>query len=131
MLFVTHKLNEVTAITDRVTILRDGRTVASLRTADTSAARNRPRDDRAQRRSQGRARARRAPGAPLLEAADLTIARPGGPARWSTGASLTVRGGEIVGIAGVAGNGQSELVEALVGLRRAGRRPGRGLRRAT
>jgi simple sugar transport system ATP-binding protein len=116
VLFVTHKLHEATAITDRVTILRDGRTVASLRTADTS-----PREIvRAMtgrnvnlKVDKGSARV----GAPLLTALDLTIAGP--TCRPAVDrVNLTVRGGEIVGIAGVAGNGQSELVEALVGLRR-------------
>ena len=52
MLFVTHKLHEVTAITDRVTILRDGRAAAaSLRTADTNAGEDRAGDDRPQRQS--------------------------------------------------------------------------------
>ena len=115
VLFVTHKLNEATAITDRVTILRDGRTVASLHTADTS-----PREIvRAMTGRNVSLKVEKGPprvGAPLLEAVDLTVAGAGRPA--VDRVSLTVRGGEIVGIAGVAGNGQSELVEALVGLRR-------------
>ncbi len=119
VLFVTHKLNEIAAITDRVTILRDGRTVASLSTADTN-----PRE--IVRAMTGRNVALKVdkgpprPGAPHLVAIDLTVA---GPAARPVveGANLSVRGGEIVGIAGVAGNGQSELIEALVGLRRAAR----------
>ena len=115
MLFVTHKLHEVTAITDRVTILRDGRTVASLRTADTDAG-------EIVRAMTGRnvnlkvEKRPLQPGDPLLKAVDVTIASPSGKLAVDR-VSLTVRGGEIVGIAGVAGNGQSELVEALVGLR--------------
>jgi simple sugar transport system ATP-binding protein len=116
ILFVTHKLNEVMAITERTTILRDGRVVESMKTAETT-----PRE--IVRAMTGRSvnlkvdkKAARV-GAPLLEAIDLTIAAPGGKPSVDR-VSLTVRAGEIVGIAGVAGNGQSELVEALAGLRR-------------
>jgi simple sugar transport system ATP-binding protein len=116
VLFVTHKLNEVAALTDRVTILRDGRTVARLRTADTSPreiVRSMTGRNVTLRIAKGPARI----GAPLLSAVDLTVAGPSGRPAVDR-VNLTVRGGEIVGIAGVAGNGQSELVEALVGLRR-------------
>jgi general nucleoside transport system ATP-binding protein len=115
ILLVTHKLHEVTAITDRVTVLRDGRTVATLRTADTDAG-------EIVRAMTGRninlKAAKRAaqPGDPVLYADGVTIASPGGLA--VNRVSLFVRGGEIVGVAGVAGNGQSELIEALVGLRK-------------
>ena len=115
VLFVTHKLHEVTAITDRVTILRDGRTVASLRTADTDAG-------EIVRAMTGRnvnlkvEKRPAQPGDALLKAVDVTIASPSGKLAVDR-VSLTVRSGEIVGIAGVAGNGQNELVEALVGLR--------------
>ena len=116
ILLVTHKLHEVTAITDRVTVLRDGRTVASLCTADTDA-------DEIVRAMTGRnvslkvAKRPAQPGDPVLSADGLTIAASSG-GRAVDQVSLTVRGGEIVGVAGVAGNGQSELVEALVGLRK-------------
>jgi simple sugar transport system ATP-binding protein len=115
VLLVTHKLHEVTAITDRVTILRDGRTVANLRTVDTDAGEivramtGRNVNLKVEKRSLE-------PGDTLLKAVDVTIASPSGK-RAVDRVSLTVRGSEIVGIAGVAGNGQSELVEALVGLR--------------
>jgi simple sugar transport system ATP-binding protein len=115
VLFVTHKLHEVTAITHRVTVLRDGRTVANLRTADTDA-------DEIVRAMTGRninLKVRKRPVEPgdtRLKAVDVTIASPSGK-RVVDRVSLTVRAGEIVGIAGVAGNGQNELVEALVGLR--------------
>jgi general nucleoside transport system ATP-binding protein len=116
VIFVTHKLHEVTAITDRVTILRDGRTVASLRTADTSAREI----VNAMTGRNVNLKVEKGPahiGAPRLAAVDLVIAGVAGKPAVNR-ATLTVRGGEIVGIAGVAGNGQSELVEALVGLRR-------------
>ena len=115
VLLVTHKLHEITAITDRVTILRDGRTVASLRTAETSPGeiiRAMTGRNVNLKVAKGPSRA----GAPRLTAVDLAIAGAAGrPAVDRVG--LSVRAGEIVGIAGVAGNGQNELVEALVGLR--------------
>jgi simple sugar transport system ATP-binding protein len=116
ILFVTHKLNEVMAITDGVTVLRDGRVVARMKTSETSAGEivramtGRNVNTRIER---GAAR----PGAPLLTVEKLTVAGAGGRPLVDA-AALEVRAGEIVGVAGVAGNGQSELVEALVGLRR-------------
>jgi simple sugar transport system ATP-binding protein len=115
VLFVTHKLHEVTAITHRVTVLRDGRTVANLRTADTDAGEI----VRAMTGRNVNLKVRKRPAEPgdtCLKAVDVTIASPSGK-RVVDRVSLTVRAGEIVGIAGVAGNGQNELVEALVGLR--------------
>jgi simple sugar transport system ATP-binding protein len=116
ILFVTHKLNEVMAITDAVTVLRDGRVAARMKTSETSpdeivrAMTGRNVNTRVQR---GTARL----GAPLLTVNKLTVAGPGGRPLVDA-ATFDVRAGEIVGIAGVAGNGQNELVEALVGLRR-------------
>ncbi len=116
ILFVTHKLHEVMAITDRVTVLRDGKVVERMVTAETT-------DREIIRAMTGRSvnlHIEKPPaktGAPLLEARDLTVAAPGGRPLVDR-VSLTVNAGEIVGIAGVAGNGQSELVEALIGLRR-------------
>jgi simple sugar transport system ATP-binding protein len=115
ILFVTHKLHEVMAITDRVTVLRDGRVVDRMVTADTT-----PRD--IVRAMTGRSvnlnveKGPARPGAILLEASDLTVAAPGGKPLVDR-VGFRLRGGEIVGVAGVAGNGQTELVEALVGLR--------------
>jgi general nucleoside transport system ATP-binding protein len=116
VLLVTHKLHEAIAITDRVTILRDGRTVASLRTIETN-----PREIiRAMTGRNVNLNVEKGPpqvGAPRLTAVDLTVS--GATAQPAVDrVSLYVRAGEIVGIAGVAGNGQNELIEALVGLRR-------------
>lgn len=114
ILFVTHKLHEVMAISDRVTVLCDGRVVARMATRDTS-----PRE--IVRAMTGRslapppARAPAAPGAVLLDVRGLTVRAPGRPPPVDR-ATLQVRAGEIVGVAGVAGNGQEELVAALVGL---------------
>src|ERR1700733_12870144 len=77
VLFVTHKLHEVTAITDRITILRDGRTVVSLRTADTDAG-------EIVRAMTGRninvtvEKRQAQPGEALLKSVDVTIASPSG-----------------------------------------------------
>jgi general nucleoside transport system ATP-binding protein len=115
ILFVTHKLDEVMAITHRVTVLRDGRVVERMKTSETS-----PRE--IVRAMTGRNvnlridKAQASPGAPLLEAVNLTVAAPYGKPVVDK-ASFSVCAGEIVGIAGVAGNGQSELIETLVGLR--------------
>ncbi|MEO8667783.1 MAG: ABC transporter ATP-binding protein, partial [Bauldia sp.] len=115
ILFVTHKIHEVMAITDRVTVLRDGRVVDRMVTRDTS-------EREIVRAMTGRSvnlridRPAATPGAPLLEAVNLTVAAPHARPLVDR-VNLAVRAGEIVGIAGVAGNGQSELVEALIGLR--------------
>lgn len=109
VVLVTHKLREVLAGSDRVTVLRDGRVAARLVTADTSA-------DEIAAAMTGRAvewdrvHPPGTPGEVVLSVTGLTT----GAVR---AAGLTVRAGEIVGVAGVAGNGQSELVEALAGLR--------------
>ncbi|WP_405654948.1 ABC transporter ATP-binding protein [Streptomyces sp. RK9] len=109
VLLVTHKLREVMEGSDTVTVLRDGRVAAQLRTADTSA-------DALAEAMTGRAvvldrvHPAGAPGGAVLAVSGLRTDAV-------RDVSLTVRAGEIVGIAGVAGNGQSELVEALAGLR--------------
>jgi ABC-type uncharacterized transport system ATPase subunit len=126
IVFITHKLDEVLAVSDRAVVLRSGRVVLEARTADTTPAMLAeammgstsgpglagPAPVTADARPAG-------PGAALLEVADLHVAARG--AERVRGVSLAVRPGEIVGIAGVAGNGQGPLVEALVGLRAAQR----------
>jgi general nucleoside transport system ATP-binding protein len=116
ILFVTHKLNEVMEVTDRVSVLRDGRVVARMKTSETSA-REIVSAMTGRKVNLKVEKGPACPGATLLEAVDLTIAAPGGKPLVDR-VSLKVRAGEIVGLAGVAGNGQSELVEALVGLRK-------------
>lgn len=117
VLFVTHKLDEVMAICTRVTVLREGRVAARMAVAETSAR-------EIVRAMTGRTlrprpvRAAVIPGTALLEVEGLTVRRDGGKPLVA-GVGFAVRGGEIVGIAGVAGNGQAELLEALVGLRAA------------
>jgi len=116
ILFVTHKIHEVMAVTDRITVLRDGRVADRMVTAET--------DPQAIIRAMtGRNvtlkvdKAPAEPGRPLLEVGGLVLAAPGKPA--VDGVSFAVRAGEIVGIAGVAGNGQTELIEIVAGLRAA------------
>ncbi len=130
--FVTHKLDEVLAASDRAVVLRSGRVVAQARTADTTAGvlaealisapaiQSEPAGPGPAGTAPAAADARPAKiGAVLLEVEDLHVESRG--AEHVRGVGLTVRAGEIVGIAGVAGNGQSLLVEARVGLRVASR----------
>ncbi|WP_214415776.1 ABC transporter ATP-binding protein [Sphaerisporangium fuscum] len=131
VVLVTHKLGEVLAASDRVTVLRGGRVTGRFVTAATSA------DDLVRAMIGRSLRARGAslavpgrtaspsPSAPAgaapapyaLEVRDLGVHDRDGVARVA-GVSFGVRPGEIVGIAGVAGSGQRELVDAVTGLRR-------------
>jgi ABC-type uncharacterized transport system ATPase subunit len=115
IVFITHKLGEVTAVTDRVTVLRDGRRIDTVDTSTVEEA------DLA-RMMVGRdvlfdlEQKDATIGDPLLEATGLHVADDR-ELEALHGVDITVRAGEIVGIAGVSGNGQTELVESLVGLR--------------
>ena len=120
IIFITHKLDEVFRVADRVTVLRKGRVVASglpvrsvtpAQLARLMVGRElKPRPPR---------RARR-PGNVVLEVRELAALNDRGFLA-VRGVSFEVRRGEILGIAGVAGNGQKELVEAIVGLRKPAR----------
>jgi general nucleoside transport system ATP-binding protein len=111
---VTHKLTEVLEISDEVTVMRDGRVVGHRATAETGAA-------ELARLMVGRdvllrvVKPAARPGAEVLRVRDLSLQGAAGGHRLD-GVSFAVRAGEIVGIAGVEGNGQSELIEALAGL---------------
>ena len=115
VILVTHKLREIMAVTDRVTVMRQGSIVGEFETKATS-----PRE--LAEKMVGRAvllRVEKAPARPgptLLTVRDLEVRDRLGVARVK-GISFAVRAGEIVGVAGVAGNGQSELLEALAGIR--------------
>ena len=115
VLLITHKLREILEITDAVTVMRQGAVVATLPTAETTAA-------QLAELMVGRAvnlsvdKGPAAPGEILLEVRDLVVTDGLGVERVKR-VSLDVRRGEIVGIAGVAGNGQSELLEAIAGIR--------------
>jgi ABC-type uncharacterized transport system ATPase subunit len=117
VIFISHKLHEVKAVSDRVTILRGGRTIATVATADATlqslASLMVGHDFEIVQRA-GRAKQAHAP---TLELRDLWVAGDRGlPA--VKGVTLTIFAGEIVAVAGVAGNGQSELAEAITGLRK-------------
>jgi ABC-type uncharacterized transport system ATPase subunit len=117
IVFITHKLKETMEISDRVTVLRDGKTIGTIDTSDATpdslvemmVGRSLPvHDDQ-----------RMPPGeVVLLELKDVSVAgRKGSRARLD-GVSLAVRSGEVLGIAGVDGNGQLEVEEVVTGLRR-------------
>jgi general nucleoside transport system ATP-binding protein len=115
VIFISHKLHEVKAVADRVTVLRRGRTVATVPAAE------------ATRRSLaalmvgreielGRKNGARTVGATRLELSEMWVnGDRGGVAVKEV--SLAVRAGEILAVAGVAGNGQRELAEAVAGMR--------------
>src|SRR5215470_6771897 len=115
VLLITHKLREIREVTDVVTVMRQGRVVATLPTAETTP-------EGLAELMVGRAVALRVdktpsrPGEPLLEVSDLVVEDSLRVERVKR-VSFSVRRGEIVGVAGVAGNGQSELLEALAGIR--------------
>ncbi|PZR13136.1 MAG: heme ABC transporter ATP-binding protein [Azospirillum brasilense] len=118
VLLITHKLREIMAITDRVSVMRAGEMVAHRVTAQTSAEElGELMIGRRLRRDHAKLPAR--PGPVLLEVEDLHLRDAAGVERLS-GVSFTLRGGEILGVAGVAGNGQSELLEVLAGMRAPG-----------
>jgi ABC-type uncharacterized transport system ATPase subunit len=120
IIFISHKLHEVKAVSDRVTVLRGGKTVGTVDTAGATprslaslmVGRDIALSERIERDTEI--------GGPVLEIRDLWGAgdRGGDALR---GVSLTVCGGEIVAIAGVAGNGQRELAETVTGMRSASR----------
>jgi ABC-type uncharacterized transport system ATPase subunit len=114
VIIITHKLSEVLAISDEVTVMRDGKVVGRVQTKDTNAA-------ELARMMVGREVLLRVEkpepkiGDPQLVVSNLTLTRRDG-SKPINDVSFQVRKGEIVGIAGVEGNGQTELVEALAGL---------------
>lgn len=117
VILITHKLREIMAVTDAVSVMRRGEMVATRETAKTTP------EELAELMVGRRVLLRvekkpHAPGAPLLQVKDLSYIDERGVRRFSE-ISFEVRAGEIVGIAGVAGNGQSELLEVLAGIRHA------------
>lgn len=116
IIFITHKLKEVKEISDRITVLRGGKSIDTVDTANVSE------EDVAELMV----------GRPVLLEVEKTKAKPGKifltienlkvknnrNIQAVNGVSLTVKKGEILGIAGVEGNGQSELIEAITGLRK-------------
>src|SRR5689334_1544504 len=114
IIFITHKLGEVLEVSDRITVLRRGKAVATVATAGSSERElaelmvGRPVLLRVEK---GAAQ----PGDTLLSVRDLVVHDSRG-LEAVRDVSFDVRAGEIVGLAGVDGNGQSELVEAITGL---------------
>ena len=120
VVFISHKLGEVASIADRVTVLRDGRAVDTVTENSVTALASLMvgRDVETVKRSTEAPTHRVAPDAPEVLVIDNLNALGDRGLTALDGVSLSVRAGEIVGVAGVAGNGQRELVEILAGLRR-------------
>ncbi len=136
VIFITHKLDEVLRFTDRVTVMRGGRVFRTLATHDASrevlnrlmvgeAVTVNPRDDSASQ-SAGetapdlyggdvRTRATATPGDVVLKLDRVSVSDPTQPVNL-TDATISVRTGEVLAVAGVAGNGQTQLAEAITGL---------------
>jgi len=113
VVIITHKLEEVLAISDDVTVMRDGRVVGNVKTSETSAkdlARMIVGRDVLLRVEKTDAQ----PTSAILTIESLSVKNAHGAALNQI--SFAVRAGEIVGIAGVEGNGQTELIEAVAGL---------------
>jgi ABC-type uncharacterized transport system ATPase subunit len=116
ILFITHKLKEVRAVADRITVVRQGRVIGTTTPAESSeedlatmmVGRN---VDLVVRKQQA------TPGETVLELAGLTLEDDRGVTTVDH-VDLTVRAGEVIALAGVQGNGQTELAEALLGLHR-------------
>jgi ABC-type uncharacterized transport system ATPase subunit len=114
-IFISHKLHEVLRITDRVTVLRDGKAIGTVNTAETN-------ERELARMMVGRdvvlrvQKTRATPGEPVLRVENLS-ANDYRDLPAVCGVSFEVKTGEIVGIAGIEGNGQTELIEVLTGLR--------------
>jgi ABC-type uncharacterized transport system ATPase subunit len=114
IIFITHKLQEVLEVADRITVLRRGKVVGSTTPAETS-------QEELARMMVGRPvqlvvdKGKSEPGEEVLQISDLVVRDERGHMAVNR-LNLSVRAGEIVAIAGVHGNGQSELVEAITGL---------------
>jgi simple sugar transport system ATP-binding protein len=115
IIFISHKLKEALAIADRITVLRDGRNVGTVLPEEATEA-------SLAEMMVGRTvilqvdKSEAHPGVAVLEVKDLRVEDERGQIAVD-GVSLEVRAGEILGVAGVQGNGQRELVEGLTGLR--------------
>ena len=116
VLLVTHKLREIMAVTDRVSVMRAGQMVAHRDTGATSAA-ELGELMIGRRLASSTPRPAQATGLAMLEVRGLVVHDDAGVERVK-GVDLLLRGGEILAIAGIAGNGQGELLEALAGMRR-------------
>jgi D-xylose transport system ATP-binding protein len=112
--YISHRLEEVLAISDRVTVLRDGQTIETLNTKDLTQA-------EIIRRMVGREikdlfpRRATEPGKPLLAVKGLTVTRPGDGKQVLRDVTFEVRAGEVLGIGGLMGAGRTELLMHLFG----------------
>lgn len=115
ILFISHKLNEIMAVADRVSVLRKGKYIGTVNVAETTK-------EELSRMMVGRdvefvvKKEDRVPGEDVLKVENLTVASKIHKNNAVKNVSFTVRKGEIVCIAGIDGNGQTELVYALTGL---------------
>lgn len=118
IVIITHRLGEIMAISDRVTILRDGKMVKELVTRESNPEElsaymiGRPLSETQMIRE-------RATTEPALVLEDVSLAKRRGGKRRLSHVSLTIHKGEILGVAGVEGNGQKELAEVITGIRKA------------
>ncbi len=118
ILLITHKLNEVMAVSDKVTVMRKGKVIGTRITSQTTP-------EELAEMMVGRKivlkveKPQKEKGEEVIRVKNLRIKDPKKGVDVVKGVSFTVKKGEIVGIAGVAGNGQTELVEAISGLRKA------------
>jgi simple sugar transport system ATP-binding protein len=116
IIFITHKLNEVFSIADRVTVMRNGSVVTTL-PIERATKEELAKMMVGREISFGSTRSEAVKGDLVLEVKELSVI--GDRGRESVkGVSFNIRSGEIFGIGGVSGNGQSELVESIVGLRK-------------
>lgn len=115
ILFISHKLNEIMAVSDRVTVLRKGKCIGTVETKNTDK-------QSLSNMMVGRpvqlevCKAEAKPGDTVLHVENLTVPAKGSKKNAVNGVSFDVRAGEILCIAGIDGNGQSELVYGLTGL---------------
>ncbi len=114
IIFISHKLDEVLAVADEITVIRRGTTVGTVDPDDGHhpPARRADGRQRAARRRRPRESDRHRPSPLLTRRAASTLTGAGRPRRCSTTSASTIHRGEVLGIAGVEGNGQAELVEA-------------------
>jgi simple sugar transport system ATP-binding protein len=121
VIIITHKLKEVKAVSDNVTVIRRGKTIGSVKTSETDEAAlaqmmvGRPVVFQVERKLKTEAELACAP--TVLSIANISVRSDRGHEALKN-VSFSIRAGEIVGIAGVEGNGQSELVETVTGLRK-------------